>query len=315
MAGHYAEPDREIVDYQTYCLDRRIIDPATTSPLVLRGPAPSSLATGAYFACIGAAQTFGRFCAKPYPALLQERLRLPALNLGRGGAGPSFFLKTTDALFDYINRSRFAIVQVMSGRSAGSSLFRSDGLGFYHRITDGTPLSADDAFRALLDTGDRSLLQRVVQETRSNWIESYRELLARIAVPTILFWFSVRGPDYREGDGSLPELFGKFPQLVNRSMTAAVRKHSGGYVECISRRGMPQRLLSRFSGQPTTVSDPWGGSWSENTYYPTPEMHADAADALARPCQALARSASRRRWWAGISLRGRRRKIATDRRG
>jgi hypothetical protein len=314
MAGDYAEPDREIVDYQTYCLDRRIIDPATTAPLLLRGPAPPSLA-GGYFACIGAAQTFGRFCAKPYPAVLQEQLGLPALNLGRGGAGPSFFLKTTDALFDYINRSRFAIVQVMSGRSAGSSLFRSDGLGFYHRIADGAPLSADDAFRTLLQTGDRAVLQRVVQETRRNWIESYRELLGRITVPTVLFWFSVRTPRYRESDGSLPELFGEFPQLVDERMMAAVRTHGGGYVECVSRRGMPQRLVSRFTGQPTTVSDPWGGSWSENTYYPSPEMHADAAEALARPCQALASSVPRRRWWTGMSLRGRRKTIATDRRG
>jgi len=294
MAGQYAEPDREVVDYRTYCLDPQILDPATASPLVIRGPALSGREKDGYFACVGAAQTFGRFCEKPYPTLLQERLGLPALNLGRGGAGPAFFLRSADALFDHINRSRFAVVQVMSGRSAGSSLFRSDGLGFYHRISDGTPLSADDAFRALLREGDRSLLHRVVQETRSSWTDSFRELLRRIEVPTVVLWFSVRAPHYPEGQGSLAEVFGEFPQLVNHSMIEAVRTHCTQYVECVSRRGMPQRLSSRFTGRPVTVSDPWGGSWRENSYYPTPEMHVDAADALERSCRALVTSAPRR---------------------
>jgi hypothetical protein len=296
MAGQYAEPDREVADYQTYCLDPGVLDPATASPLLLRGPAPSSLEKGGYFVCIGAAQTFGRFCERPYPTLLQARLGLPVLNLGRGGAGPSFFLGGTAALFDYVNRARFAVVQVMSGRSAGSSLFRSDGLGFYHRISDGTPLSADDAFRALLRAGDRTVLQRVLQETRRNWIESFLELLRRIQVPTIVFWFSVRAPHYQEGHGSLSELFGEFPQLVNRGMVDALRPHGHAYVECVTRRGIPQPLLSRFTGRPITVSDPWGGTWRENAYYPTPEMHVDAADALERPCRAVNTPAPRR-WW------------------
>ena len=122
MTEGYADPDWEVVDYQMYCLDSEVIDRQTNTVLLLRGPKPQNLESGEYFVCIGAAQTFGRFCERPYPTLLQERLGLQALNLGRRGAGPSFFSKENDKLLGYINGARFAVIQVMAGRSEGNSL-------------------------------------------------------------------------------------------------------------------------------------------------------------------------------------------------
>ena len=40
---------------------------------------------------VGAAQTFGRLCALPFPSLLAETMGIEVLNLGHGGAGPEFF--------------------------------------------------------------------------------------------------------------------------------------------------------------------------------------------------------------------------------
>ena len=73
----YQLRDREVVDYQTWPLDGTF--------LTLRGPKPPSLDPGAYFACVGAGQTWGCFVERPYPTLLSCRLGLPALNLGCGG--------------------------------------------------------------------------------------------------------------------------------------------------------------------------------------------------------------------------------------
>ena len=50
----------------------------------LTDPAP-------YFVCIGAAQTFGCFVAKPYPSLLADALDMRVVNLGLGSATPSVF--------------------------------------------------------------------------------------------------------------------------------------------------------------------------------------------------------------------------------
>src|SRR5205085_12031275 len=98
----------------------------------------------------------------------------------------------------------------------------------------------------------------------------------------------------------LPELFRAFPQLVDARMVSDVSRDFDHYVECVTRKGMPQPLVDRFTGERTTISDPWTSQpWAENWYYPSPEMHADAAKALEPPCRTLVagKSAKPSRWF------------------
>ena len=285
MTEQYQTPDREVVDYQIYQLDGDVLDRQTETPLRIRGPRFEDDLKGNYFSCIGAAQTFGRFCRTPYPELLGQMLQMPALNLGRGGAGPSFFSNTNRNPLPYINQGRFAVIQVMAARSESNSLFKSKGLGYYYRISDGAGIGCDVAFRELLALEDPAFLKKIIAQTRENWIRSCHDLLAQITVPKVLFWFSSRSPDYRESlFGDLNALFGEFPQLVNADMMRRIRDEADGYVECISRRGLPQALRSRFTGRRVTVTDPWGGTWEKNWYYPSPLMHKKAARALYEVC-------------------------------
>lgn len=292
MAGAYAKSDWRVVDYELYSLDPPIIDPVTGTPLELRGPRPPTLNEREYFVCIGGAQTFGRFCARPYPVLLQERLGIPAVNLGRGGAGPSFFAPGNDGLLYHVNRSRFAIVQVMSGRSASNSLFSSAGLGSYVRLSDGKALGCDEAFDRLLRHHTVDYVRRIVAETRQAWLDSFKALLRAITVPKILCWFAMRPPRYREKYRSVASLFGDFPQLVNADMMNELRQYADHYVVCVSRRGLPQPLIDKRSGEPVTVHDEWGGVWRQNGYYPSPEMHVDAANRLEAICAACVAGSS-----------------------
>jgi hypothetical protein len=137
----------------------------------------------------------------------------------------------------------------------------------------------------------RRALRNLVAETRQNWANNYRLLLGQIIVPTILFWFSKRGPDYKEKYTNVGSLFGEFPHLVNCNVLNKVKKYSDYYVECMSRRGSPQLLISRFTGKLTTIDpaldrkDLGGKLWTHNEYYPSPEMHLDAADVLERVCR------------------------------
>jgi hypothetical protein len=278
--------------------------------LSFRGPRPDSLQTGNYFTCIGAAQTFGCFCHRPFPKLVSDGLGIPALNLGYGGAGPEFFARHPE-LDAYVNGGRFAVLQVMSGRSQSNSLFETRGLEYMVRRSDGAAIGADAAYEEVL-FGPRIFRRRpfrrlaylvapmlrgrkvkhIVEETRAAWVASYRTLLSRIKVPVILLWFSKRRPDYVENCRSVGDLFGEFPQLVNAEMVSKVREMCGRYVECVTGRGSPQPLFSRFSGAPVTV-DPardrpdFGGgpAWTHNCYYPSPEMHEDAAKALLGDCK------------------------------
>jgi hypothetical protein len=285
----YGQRDHEIIDYEVFRL------PGTGG---LRGPAPSVLEPGEYFTCMGAAQTFGCFCERPYPALLEERLGLTALNFGFAGVGPRFFLQDNERArtrLEYVNRGSFAVLQVMSARSEDNSRFDSRGFEMLRRRSDGERMGAAPAYEQLLETETPERVAEIVAETRENWIQSYARLLQAIEVPTILFWFSKREPEYEEALAGVDALFGEFPQLVNRPMVEAIRNLADGYVECVTERGSPQRLLSRFTGEPVSITrrSDLGGTVEEfNSYYPSPEMHEDAASALLEACLRLVRSAA-----------------------
>lgn len=291
----YQRRDYEVVDYELAKL--------VGSGLYFRGAGNGGYEGGNFFTCLGAAQTLGCFCKDPYPALLSGKLGVPALNLGYGGAGPEFFARQRQ-LHPIINQGSFAVIQVMSGRSQSNSLFECGGLEFLTRRTDGRQLGSNAAYgdllagHSLIRKGGpvgrrlarllaRPRLRSLVAETRVAWVESYRVLLQELTCPTVLLWFSTRTPDYQEDPRTLRGLFGDFPQLVNRAMVDEVAGMCSGFVECTTARGNPQPLFSRFTGAPVTV-DPTadrrdlgvGPPWSHNRYYPSPEMHEDAADAL-----------------------------------
>jgi hypothetical protein len=278
--GGYPDLDAHIVDYQVFDLP----------PLYgVRGPKPP-LDRDGFFVSIGAAQTFGRFCARPFPTILSDELTLPALNLGVAGAGPLFFLRRP-ALFDYINRARFAIVQVMAARSEDNSYFESLDFGMLKRRSDGARMITWPAYQELLETENEEVVRRIVDETRSNFLRYYRELLTRIEVPTVLFWFAERPPDYSLGYSDVNELFGSFPQLVDASVIEKLTPHADAYVECVTSRGLPQPLFDRFTRERTTMlpvlPELGGKEQTHNYYYPSPEMHQDAAAALQESARAM----------------------------
>lgn len=291
----YQNRDREVVDYGMTELEGTGLSFRASPP-----PVPG----GRKIAFIGAAQTFGCFCEKPFPDLLAESLGITAINLGYGGAGPEFFLGQP-ALVDFLNTCDAVVIQAMSGRSQSNSAFHSGGLEYLTRRSDGRQLGANDAYRGVLEGPPwlhglgplgtkaarvlgRRRLRRLVGETRRAWVASNLALVEKLRVPVVFFWFSKRTPSYPDDLTTVQTTFGEFPQLVNTWMVEEVRRKCAGYAECVSDRGSPQPLFSRFTGKPTTV-DPvddrpdLGGqpAWSENLYYPSPEMHEDAAECLA----------------------------------
>lgn len=313
LSGYQAR-DWDVVNYQMYQESR--------SGLWFRGPSPNLRVGEPYFVAIGAAQTFGCFCERPFPNLLESRLGLAAVNLGYGGAGPRFFDRHEE-LFELINGARFAIIQVMSARSEDNQLFKSGGLEYLVNREDGQRVSAANAYRKVLEKADAGLnswpkplrkglrsfvgppgVGALLSETRSNWVDSYRRLFSRIRVPTALLWFSQRSPGLHRGKfgvrwwwqryDDVNAMFGDYPQLVTPKMLGAIRPLATRYVDCTSRRGMPQRLRSRFTGKLIEVDYAKDRSdlaevSTTNAYYPSPEMHQDAARALAGPCREVLR--------------------------
>lgn len=295
----YQARDYEVVDYQLYKLPH--------TELKFRGP-QAELADRNYISCLGAAQTFGCFVDQPYPAHLQQSLGISALNLGYGGAGPLFFNRHPE-LIEIVNLGRLAVVQIMSGRSEDNSRFESKGLELLTRRADGKQMSADAAWRSVLEmrylwkrfpvgmnlarsfcrTWGAADAKRLLQETRHNWVKNYIALLNSIKVPTVLLWFSKRSPDFEESFDNLHDFMGVYPQLVTRDMIQQIAPQADYFVECTTERGSPQELKSRFDGTPVEIDlgqdrdDFAGQTWTANRYYPSPEMHHDAAEALRPP--------------------------------
>jgi hypothetical protein len=103
-------------------------------------------------------RTFGCFCEKPYPNLLEERLSFPVLNLGKGGSGPCFFLKDKE-LLKYINHAKFAIIQVMSARVEDNSLFSNmSGGARIIRRSDGIEMRSIVAYGELLQKENKNYI-------------------------------------------------------------------------------------------------------------------------------------------------------------
>jgi Domain of unknown function (DUF6473) len=272
LAMHYQDYDSNIIDYKLVRLPE--------TELLIRGPLPTNFLTGGYVAGIGAAQTFGRFAERPFLTLLSEKLGVPVLNLGFAGAGPKAFLDRSP-LINACNQASLAIVQVMSGRSVSNSYFENTGADLLRpwHARDEEPVHSEVAYQKLIDHHDRGFIEQILNETRETYVKEMAALMTAITVPKILFWFSQRTPDYTPRFGSAGALFGHFPQFVTGGMVKELKTLAATYVECVTSRGLPQPLHNKITGEPVRldlgVRYPW-----HNNYYPSPEMHIDAAKAL-----------------------------------
>ena len=293
----YQTRDRDIVDYQEFHLKG--------CDVPFRGPAfdPFAAERGSFFTCVGAAQTYGCYYDKPFPNLLSEAIGMPCLNLAVGGTGPGFYLQYP-SLIEAMNRGRFVILQAMSARHEGNSRFAPDGyVEFVKDRSTGESITSSAAWRRIMAEEPENAL-RYIDEVRRSWIETTRKLKQEITVPVIFFWYARRDWDYeidmeaalaqtqrrREGadEGHFVDaIAGDFPQYVDGASARRAAAMCDATAECVSSRGMGQLLINRHTGKPVgDISfEALGAEFTSlhqthNVYYPSAEMHEDAAQAL-----------------------------------
>lgn len=247
-----------------------------------RGPLPDL--TQPYIACIGGAQTFGRFDADPYPDRLARALGLPVLNLGLGGAGPRF--PADPQVLPLLQRARLVVVQCFAGRSASNSWFDngSTGRNTGHYLRTGEWLTYEQFLAEVLAREDLPLLQRLVQETRDDYAVQMRHLAQNLPGPKVLLWLSRRVPEYVTDWSSAHGILNHYPQLLDHGVVDRLRTWFPDYVECADARGLPQRLWPGPTAVDGTVCRD-GSLWNE--YYPSPAMQERAAELLLPVCRRL----------------------------
>lgn len=275
MSSFYLDADKSFIDYrETQWLPGKRF----------RG-SPATVNTDEPFGIfLGAGQTFGRFVERPFVDLVSERLGIPCINLGLGGAGAKNYMhRDTLAL---INKAQFCVVQVMSGRSSRNDLFDAQSGQSVYGLDPGQlgpSAFAERIVRHAIEIGDTRYL---LNEIRRGWIQETWELARRIYCPKLLLYVSKRPPAYEASPGSVHELAGEFPQFIDQATLDAVRPHFDGLAVCVSRRGSPHAVMK--DGQRVRI-DMGGRLTDMNNYYPSPEMHEDAANVLVPSIAAMSR--------------------------
>ena len=298
----YQNEDFPFFDYEIYHV----------AGLAIRGP--SFDLSQEHFVCLGAAQSFGRYVNQPYTHILAKQLQMPCLNLAIGGAGPTLF--QNEERLAIINRAKFAIVQVMSARAESNTIFKSDGkstltvlfegLRFANAneqkaihempinreiarrgdltVPKGIQLHSTAAYQILAENKDDLVCEMAIQESKLRYAASMSTLLKLIKIPKLLFYFSEREPKQTKppqvGIRRYQNAFdieGLYPQFVDEEVMGFIEHDADQVIYCVSARGKPHRLPAGMlqispTGQmiPKTVDD----------YYPSPEMHEDAAECL-----------------------------------
>ena len=280
----YTFRDYEVVDYGYYSLD-------SMPRIRLRGPRfdPRTANPGSFFTAFGSAHTMGVFSPVTYPELLAEQLHMPAWNVGVGGVSAHFY-NSYPQFADYANRGRFAIVQLMSGRMDGNDRIENIPAAQMVRDRKRGDFVIPEGVWGRIEKEEPDKLLTYIEQSRTAWAEQHAKLLDSLKVPVVMFWFSGRslgdsGAATRQV-GSLEAT--SFPQFVNGSDVAKIRGKAEAFVECTSMRGSGYKLRSRFTGEPVKVNHKMLGDRGSpvdlfddnNSYYPSPEMQADAAKSL-----------------------------------
>ena len=187
---------------------------------------------------------------------------------------------------ELLNSAEFVVVQVFSGRSESNSYFDNSKGGGRRgvRLKDGKVLTFEEFLREFTVSEPTKLVKQVINETRYNYVNNMIRLLNGIRRPKVLFWFSRRLPKYDPDFTTVSGVLRGFPQLVDDEMLNEIRPWCDMYIECVSSKGLPQKLWPSQHEIPGTSLNM---GMLFNRYYPSPEMHAEAADLLAIACRRL----------------------------
>lgn len=276
----YSAEDAKVVDYCGWQFPN--------APYFVRGPKPAARWEDS-IVCIGSAATFGRLVESPYSRQIERRLGVPVYNLGIGGARPATYLACAP-LVDALARCKLAIVEVMSARSYGSSIFLPNnahsGVGIPHGLDMGNepPMFKDAYFidkiyNTALKQFDANRLAKVTMEIRSAYVADMRNLGRLVAGKGVLLYLSQRPLDYRQEYASYIGWSAGFPHFIDRGTIDMFSDLFLDTVECVSTVGLPNTLVDRETKAPVAIF-PGAKEPAANAYYPSPEMHTEAAEML-----------------------------------
>ncbi|MCL4187211.1 MAG: hypothetical protein KJZ85_06340 [Rhodobacteraceae bacterium] len=249
-----------------------------TSKLVFRGPARPL--AGEFCLALGGAETYGKFVARPWPALAEDRLGLPVVNMGCMNAGADVFLHD-GAVRSAAAAARVTVVQVTGAHNLSNRFYsvhprRNDrfvaatpALRALFPEVDFTEFAFTRHLAAALAARSRRRFAVLAETLRACWVERTRTLMGLAGGEAVLLWVAGHPPE-AEGAGTDPACD---PLLVTRAMIEAVRPAAARVVEVVA---SPAALAQGTAGMQFPALDAPAAAG-----LPNPAVHAEVAAALA----------------------------------
>lgn len=247
------------------------------SKLLFRGP--RRRLDGAYAAVLGGTETYGKFVAEPYPALLERSLGLPVVNFGYMNAGADVFVNEP-AILDACAGARVTVVQLTGAQNMSNRFYavhprRNDRflrasmqLKSIFTEVDFTEFHFTRHMLSALKAASVEKYALVEAELKAAWSVRMRLLLQKIEGGTMLLWVS---GDPRDGEGA--DGLGPEPLMIDAGMVAAIRPFATDLVH------VTPSAAARAAGTEGMHFAPLEAAAA--AALPGPQVHREVAEALA----------------------------------
>ncbi|WP_372884453.1 DUF6473 family protein [Shimia sp.] len=207
--------------------------------LMFRGPRRDL--SGRYTLFIGGTETYGKFLARPFPALVEEATGRTCVNFGCVNAGVDAFLGDPHVL-EVAQRAEVVVVQILGAHNMSNRFYRVHPRR-NDRFLDASPVMKSvfpeidftefHFTRHMLGTlsaraPERYLLLR--DELRQAWVARMRLLLNSIPGRKHLLWFTAQAPENLPPNSGL----GGDPLFIDRAMVDTLRPQISGLVEVVA---------------------------------------------------------------------------------
>jgi len=193
--------------------------------------------SGEYVAILGGSETYGRYLADPYPALLQDEMGVRTVNFGCQNAGVDVFLHD-ETVIDACRRARHVVMQVTGAQNLSNRFYtvhprRNDRfvraspmMKAVFPEVDFTEFHFTGHMLGTLSQTSEARFALIRDELRRVWVQRMNLLMAQIARPAVVLWMAERTPDdpaETVGDGE--------PLFVTRKMLMGLRGRIAAMVE------------------------------------------------------------------------------------
>ena len=251
------------------------------SKLMFRGPAQRL--NGDFIAVLGGSETYGRYLADPYPALLQDEMGVKTVNLGYVNAGVDVFLND-ETILEACRRARSVVLQVTGAQNLSNRFYsvhprRNDRfvkaspmMKAVFPEVDFTEFHFTGHMLSTLSQTSEARFALIRDELRRVWVQRMNLLMAQIGRPVVVLWMSERSPDdpaETVADGG--------PMFVTRRMLQVLRGRIEATVEhCFANTGGIGSLEGKVCNE---IEAPAAA------LMPGPKTHEDVAHMLSQALQ------------------------------